>query len=194
MRHPSCLAVLVIAAVPIMLFSAPVPLRKNAKPAVLSAGSEIWIRDIKETIPLTARYAIVHDEKAHKIAILRKHLTAWKSAPQKEWDAFDKWLKKNFLVERVKGKNLVRISFKDGNRDEQAAIINVVVDYYLKKDIEDRRNELNRLIRLTRGLKERNRRDPRKTKEDLADSDKEIKKLEDRIGDLPKLVERAKAR
>lgn len=194
MRHLGCLAVLVISALPLLLWSAPVPERKNAKPAVISASTELWIRDMEERIPILARYAFVDDKKAQEMAIIRKHLTVWKSPPKKEWDAFDKWLKKNIRIERVKGKKLVRVGYQEGNAEEQSTIINVVVDFYLKDQVGRKRDALRREIKLLRDLKERNRRDPTKTEKDLAETDKHIKKREKDIRDLPKIVERAKAR
>lgn len=187
-----CFSLILIAVASVPLLSAPVPAKKNAKPAVISAGTEVWIRDIEESIPLMARYAILHNQQTHKMAIIRKYITDWKTLPKKEWDACDKWLKKSLHFERVKGKNLVRISFQDGNADEQAAIINVVVDYYLKA-IGERRESLTKNLKTIKNGLENARRNLRITETRLAKADKDMKDHEEYIRNLPKLVEHAKA-
>lgn len=179
---------------PIPLLSAPVPERKNAKPAVISAGSEVWFSSLELRIPQAARYAILNDKKAPKMAIMRKYITDWKNLPKKEWDAFDKWLKKNFRVERVKGKDLVRVSFVDGNAEEQSAIINVVVDYYLKNDIEQRRDSITKSIKSATATLRFNQRKGRMTDEEVVRVEKSIKKNEELVQNLPKLAEHAKTR
>lgn len=172
-----CVSLLLIAAVPMPLFSAPVPKRKTAKPAIIDAGKEASVDDIECRIPILARYAIRDDKKVSKMAIIRKHITHFKPLQKEEWDAFDKWLKKNLRIERVKDKNLVHISFRDGNAEEQAAIINASVDFYLKEEIDSRRKSIVELFKKT------------------GDGGQEsLKKQKELLQKLPKLVEHAKAR
>jgi uncharacterized protein involved in exopolysaccharide biosynthesis len=175
-----CLLVIIVA----LPYSqaAPAPKRTNAKPAVINAGTEKNIRGVLENIVSGARIGVRENEKVANLNIVRR---------QKDWES---WLKKNLRVERVEGGNLVRVSFQDGNSKEQAAIINVVVDYYLKNDVGETRDSLTRSLKRARENVEGMRRAGKITADRAAKAETVFKKREDYIQALPALVETAKPR
>ena len=180
MRHFAFLCLLaVIAALP-QSQAAPVPKRTNAKPAVIDAGTEKNIAGVLENVVWGARVGVRENDKVANMDIVRR---------QKDWEA---WLKKNLRVERVKGKNLVCVSFQDGNGKEQAAIINVVVDYYLKNDVGSSREHLSKGLKSLKDRVESQRRRGKLSPEEAAEAEKAIKKHEEYIQTLPVLVEHAK--
>lgn len=182
MRCFTCLCLLLFAAPLAHIQAAPVPERKDAKPAVIDAGKEDNIPGLREGIIWGARVGVRENEKVAGLALIRR---------QKDWES---WLKKNLQLERVEETTHIRVSFKDGNREEQAAIINVVVDYYLKHDVDDTRTSLKRAVELIRSSLLTGRRKGRITEEQFAEGMKDLKKREERIRRLPALVEHAKDR
>ncbi|SRR5579875_2591129 len=125
MRGFTFLCLLALVAVLPQSQAAPAP--KNVK-AVIDAGTEKNIAWVLESVMAYAPAAIRANEKVANLDIVRR---------QKDLEA---WLKKNLRVERIKGKNLIHVSFRGGNLREQVAIINAVVDYYLNNDLRERRN------------------------------------------------------
>jgi hypothetical protein len=103
--------------------AAPVPKHKDATPAIIDAGTQEQIAAVIENVTWGARVGVREDKKVAGLDIIRR---------QKDWES---WLKKNLRFERIEDTNRVRIGFRDGSPQEQAAIINVVVDYYLKTDV-----------------------------------------------------------
>lgn len=182
MRCLTCLFVLLSAVALSRVEAAPVPEHKDAKPAVIDAGTEKNIAGVLEGVVWGARVGVRENEKVAGLALIRG---------QKDWQG---WLKKNLHLERVERTTLIRISFKDGNREEQAAIINVVVDYYLKHDVDDTRASLKRAVELIRSCLLSDRRRGKITEEQFAKGMEDLKKREERIRRLPALVEPAKAR
>jgi hypothetical protein len=162
--------------------AAPRPKRTSATPAVLKAGTESYIAGALESIVWDARVAVREDEKVSKMDIVRR---------QKDWES---WLKKNLRTERVKDTNRIHVSFLDGNAKEQAAIINVVVDYYLKSDIAGRRKFIEEMLQSGLAGNASEFRQGRLTAEQKAKRDEDAKKAAEKlIDELPKLVEHAKA-
>ncbi|SRR5579883_1577294 len=175
----------ILAALPHLL-AAPVPKRTNAKPAVINAVTEQHVQWVQLRLTSFAHIAVLRDQKVVELAIVRRYLRDPKDT--KELIA---WLEKNFHIEKVKDKNLLRISFLDGNAKEQAAIINVVVDYFLKNDVEPRK-DLKRVEMTRRRLADPDYRRKR-TAEQLGKMEEGIKQREEYIRTLPALVEHAKA-
>jgi hypothetical protein len=184
MRSFTCFCLLLFATTSIRVQAAPAPKHKDATPAVIDAGCEDHIAGVMESVVIWARVGVRENKKVAGLAIVCR---------QKDWEA---WLKKNLRFERIEGTNRVRVSFRDGNREEQAAIINAVVDYYLTKDVGSRRDSM------TVGLKKlrdsfnasRRNRPGKTTAKQVAEAEESFKKKEERIRRLPTLVEHAKAR
>lgn len=176
-----------IAALPHMQ-AAPAPKRTNAKPAVINAKTEQHVQWVQQRVISCAHIAILKDQKVADLAIVRGHVS-----DPKDTRELIAWLEKNFRVERVKGKNLIRVSFQEGNAKEQAAIINVVVDDFLKNQVVPRRDGLKKTLEEYR----RNLADPiirrKYTAQRLAKAEEDLKKREEHIQTLPALVEHAKA-
>ena len=181
MRPFTFLSPLAIVAALSYSQAAPVPKRTNAKPAVIDAGTERNIAGVLENVVSGARVGVRENKEVAGLAIVRR---------QEDWEA---WLKKNLRVERIKGTNLVHVSFQDGNAKEQAAIINVVVDYYLKNDVSSWRNHLTCELKSIKDRVETRRQAGKLTPEDAAKTEKAIKKREEYIRTLPALVEHSKA-
>jgi uncharacterized protein involved in exopolysaccharide biosynthesis len=172
----------IVAALPYSQ-AAPAPKRTDAKPAVINAGTQKNIVWILENVVSDARIAVRENKEVADLPIVRRQ--------KKDWEA---WLNKNLRVERVERTNLVRVRFQDGNREEQVAIINAVVDYYLKNDIGSRRASLTALVKGSRqDLAELVARG-KLTVEEVAKAEAGIKKREEYIRTLPALVEHAKDR
>lgn len=172
-----CLFALIAALPPMQ--AAPAPKRTNARAAVINAGTEKNIEAVSWYLVNFARIAVRENENVAKMDIIRR---------QKDWES---WLKKNLRFERVKDTNLVRVSFQDGNAKEQTAIINVVVDYYIKNDVVPRRDLLKKTVEDYR----RRLVDPkirrRYTAQRLAKAEEDLKEREENIQKLPALVEHA---
>lgn len=177
----------ILAALP-HVNAAPAPKRTNATPAVINAVTEQNRQGVQQRLVSRAHIAILQDKKAAELAIVRSHVRDPKDT--KELIA---WLEKNFRVERVKDTNRLRVSFEDGNAKEQAAIINVVVDDYLKTHVAPMRELFKKSAEtLRQRLADPNAR-RRYTAEKLAKMEEGIKMNEERIQTLPALVEHAKA-
>jgi hypothetical protein len=184
MRSFTCFCLLLFATTSIRVQAAPAPKHKDATPAVIDAGCEKNIAWILERFVSCGRIGVHQNENVAGLDIIRR---------QKDLES---WLKKNLRFERIEGTNRVRVSFRDGNREEQAAIINAVVDYYLTKDVGSRRDSM------TVGLKKlrdsfnasRRNRPGKTTAKQVAEAEESFKKKEERIRRLPTLVEHAKAR
>jgi uncharacterized protein involved in exopolysaccharide biosynthesis len=129
-----------------------------------------------------ARVGVRENEKVAKLPIVRR---------QKNWEA---WLKENLRVERIQDSNRVRVSFMDGNAEEQAAIINVVVEYYLKNDVGHRQDSEKRILQRLRDKLDPMRHGKKLTAEQAAKVEEGIKKREEYLKTLPALIEPAKAR
>lgn len=177
----------ILAALPHMQ-AAPAPKRTNATPAVIKAGTETNIQWIQERVISCAHIAIHKDKIICELAIVRSRVHDPNNAKE-----LVSWLEKNFRVERVKDKNLVSVSFQDGNAKEQAAIINLVVDDFLKKQVEPRRDLLTKTVENSRRLLTEPKIRRRYTAEKLAKAEEALKKREEEIQKLPALVEHAKA-
>jgi hypothetical protein len=182
MRCFTCLFLLLLASTLGRVQAAPVPERKDAKPAVIDAGAEAGIAGVLEGVVWGARVGVRENEKVAGLELIRR---------QKDWES---WLKKNLRLERVKDTNLVRVSFQDGSPEEQATIVNVVVDYYLKHDVASTRDSLTQSLKGTRDRYAALRRAGKVTEEELAKVEARLKKREEYIRTLPALVEHAKAR
>jgi uncharacterized protein involved in exopolysaccharide biosynthesis len=180
MRRFTCFCAFLLFIAPTGIQAAPAPKPTNAKPAVINAGTEKNIAGVLENVVWGARIAVRENKDVADLPIVRR---------QKDWES---WLKKNLRVERAKDTNLVRVSFQDGNAKEQAAIINVVVDHYLKNDIGSRRASLQKTLERMKGVIEGRRRAGKLTPEQAAKADKDFKKREEYIKTLPALVEPAK--
>jgi hypothetical protein len=179
MRWLTCFCLL-LAITPAYVQAAPAP--KPQPAAVINAGSEKNIVAVLEEVVWFARVGVREDEKVAGLDIIRR---------QKDWES---WLKKNLRVERVKDTNLVRVSFRDGNQEEQAAIINVVVDYYLKNDVGSTRKSLTETLTRNRQTLDELVRKGRITGDRKAKAEEKLKKDEEYIRALPVLVEHAKPR
>lgn len=186
MRHFAFLWLLTVVSAPPHSQAAPVPKRTNAKPAVIDAGTELHARSVQERVVSLAHIAILDDKKVAEFAIVRRHLR-----DPKDTRELIAWLEKNFRIVRVKGKNLIRVSFQDGNAKEQAAIINLVVDHYLKTVIGSRRDHAMRAIKSIKDANDALRRRGKLTPEEAAEAEKAIEKREEDIRALPALVEHA---
>jgi hypothetical protein len=162
--------------------AAPVPKRTDATPAVLDAGTENHVAWVLADVVSGARIGVRENEKVANLPLVRR---------QKNWE---EWLKKNLSLERVRGTNQVRVYFQDGSPEERAAIINVVVDHYLKNDVGSRRDKMTSLIKKTRAKLDGPNHRGKITKEVAAKMEAAIKKHEEYIQSLPVLVEHAKAR
>jgi hypothetical protein len=182
MRCLTCLCLLLFAATLARIQAAPVPERKDAKPAVIDAGCEKHVAWVLEDVVSGARVGVRENDKVANLELIRR---------QKDWEL---WLKKNLVLERVKGTNLVRVSFRDGNRDEQAAIVNVVVDYYLKNDVASRRDFQKKAITMTEQVLDHLRRNGKLTEKEWAEAKEKNKQREEYIRTLPALVEHAQPR
>jgi hypothetical protein len=181
-----CLVVL-IAALP-YTSAAPAPKRTNAKPAVINAGTEIHVKWVQERLVSCAHIAILQDKKVAELAIVRRHVS-----DPKDTKELVSWLEKNFRIERERDTNRLRVSFQDGNAKEQAAIINVVVDDFLKSAVGKRIETEKSIIERHKVILEKARRAGKITAEDAAKTEEAIKKREERIKTFPALVEQAKA-
>ncbi|HZV07191.1 MAG TPA: hypothetical protein VE999_19065 [Gemmataceae bacterium] len=181
MRRFTFLCLLAIISVLSRVQAAPAPKRTNAKPAVINVGTEKNIAGILENVVSGARVGVRENEKVANMDIVRR---------QKDWES---WLKKNLRVERVKDTNLVHVSFQDGNAKEQAAIINVVVDYYIKTDVGRRRETFTKSLQTARAQLEALRTRKRVTPDQISRAEERIKTREEQIRMLPALVEHAKA-
>lgn len=179
MRHFTFFCLLSIVSALSQSQAAPVPKCTIAKPAVIDAGTEKNIDGVGWYLVNFARVAVRENEKIAGLPIIRR---------QKDWEA---WLKKNLRVERVKDTNLVRVSFQDGNAKQQAAIINVVVDYYLKNDIDSSHGHAEKAIKSVKDGVSHLRKTGRLTPEYAAKAEKAINKHEEYIRTLPALVEHA---
>lgn len=187
MRRFTLLCLLAVFAVLPCMQAAPAPKRTNAKPAVIKAGTETNIQWVRERVITCAHIAIHADKNVSELAIVRSRVSDPNDAKE-----LVSWLEKNFRIERVKGKNLVCVSFQDGNAKEQAAIINLVVDDFLKKQVGSRRDTLTRSLERSR----QRLADPifrgRNTVQKLTEMEEGLKKSEEQIQALPALVEHAK--
>ncbi len=181
MRRFSFFCLLAIISLLSHIQAAPVPKPTNAKPAIINAGIDKNIEGIREYLVNWARVAVRENEKVANMDIVRR---------KNDWES---WLKKNMRVERVKGTNIVHVSFADGNAKEQAAIINVVVDYYVKNEVGSWRDTLTKSLQRARGRLEALRSRKRVTPEQISRAEEEIKQREEQIQMLPALVEHAKA-
>ena len=162
--------------------AAPAPKRTDAKPAVINAGTEQSVRWLQERLVSCAHIAIDQDKKVAELAIVRQ---------QKD---LVPWLEKNFRIERIPDTKNIRVSFRDGNREEQAAIINLVVDDFLQTQVGSRRDSQTAgNKRATERLDEMLRRGMITAKE-RAKAEVKSKKDEEYVRKLPVLVEHAKAR
>ncbi len=177
----------IIAVLP-HLQAAPAPKRTNAKPAVIKAGTETNIKCVQERVITCAHIAILRDSKVADLAIVRSHVS-----DPKDTRELIAWLEKNFRVERVKGKNLVLVSFQDGNAKEQAAIINVVVDDFLKNYVGSDRAALKKGLEISRRLLADPNSRRHLTAQELAKAKETLKEREEDLQKLPALVEHAKA-
>lgn len=121
MRCVTCLSLGLLAATLLNVQAAPAPKPKNATPAVLDAGREDHIAGVMEDIVDWARVGVRENKKVADLDLIRR---------QKDWES---WLKKNLRFEKIKDSSRFRLGFREGSPQEQAAIINVVVDCYLKK-------------------------------------------------------------
>lgn len=187
MRSFAILCLIAIVAALPQSQAAPVPKRTSARPAVIKAGNQQHIQWVQERLVSYAHIAILQDKKVADLAIVRRHLQDPKDT--KELIA---WLEKNFRIERVKGKNLVRVSFQEGNAKEQGAIINAVVDYFLKNNVGSTRDHLTKVLRTMKASVEAERRAGNLTAEEAAKAEESFKKREEYIETLPALVEAAK--
>ena len=182
MRRITFLSLLaVIAALP-HIEAAPVPKRTNPKPAVINAGSEDNIASVSDSIRTYAGIALRLNKKVSDLPIVCRH------------KAGEAWLQKNLRVERIARGSLVRIRFLDGTPAEQAAIINVVVDYVLKEDFGARRETEQDTVKRCRIAIKKLRSRGLITAEEAAKAEEKLKKREEYIRKLPALVEHAKAR
>ena len=91
---------------------------------------------------LAAHIAILRDKKVSELAIVRRHMKDPKDA--KELIA---WLEKNFRIECMPNTKLIRVNFRDGTPEEQAAIINLVVNDFLKNQVGSTRDSLTQTIK-----------------------------------------------
>lgn len=182
MRCFTLLCLLLIVTASAQLLSAPVRESKYAKPAVINAGTEKNIAWVLDSVVSGARVGVRKDKEVAGLALVRR---------QKDWEA---WLKKNLRVERVPGTNLVRVSFRDGSPEEQMAIIDVVVDYYLEHDVGFRRDSETKGLKRSREKIDARRRAGKITAEQATEWEEYFKKREEHIRTLPKLAEYAKLR
>lgn len=182
MRCAICCSLGLLAALLPWVQGAPVPKHKDAAPAIIDAGSDANIAGIIEDLVDWARVAVRENEKVAGLDIIRR---------QKDWQL---WLKKNLQFDRIKGTNRVQIRFRDGTPQEQAAIINTVVDYCLKKIVGKRRESLESGLKNLRFSLEDPRTRRRLTEKQLAEAENRMKEWQERLQKLPKLTEPAKAR
>ena len=122
------------------------------------------------------------------MAIVRRHVKDPKDAKE-----LISWLEKNFQIERRPDTKLIYVRFRDGKPEEQAAIINIVVDDFLKNHVDNRRDSLTRLMNMDRAALDARRRNGKVTAEQAAKVRESFKKREEYIKTLPALVEHAKA-
>jgi uncharacterized protein involved in exopolysaccharide biosynthesis len=158
--------------------AAPAPKRIAA---IIDAGSDKNIEGVLEDVVDHARVGVREHPEVSKLPIVRQH--------KKNLGA---WLKKNLRLERIPRTNRVYVRFREGNQEEQAAIINAIVDSYLKEIVGKRRasfiHELNTYKRASDAMRRRGK------TIDLVQEAKDIKKREERVRTLPALVEHAKSR
>jgi hypothetical protein len=189
MRRFISVGLLLSVFVPVYLQAAPVPEGKKAKPAVINAGTERNVQWVQERLVSCAHIAILRDKKVAELAIVRRHIS-----DPKDTKELVSWLEKNFRFQRVPDTKLLRISFRDGTPEEQAAIINLVVEDFLKRQVGDRRDSMTRSIQsLRKDLADPRIRDPLK-EPGLDKVQESLNKQEEYIRTLPALVEKAKAR
>lgn len=178
-----------LAVFPVLPYmqAAPAPKRTNARPAVIKAGSETYIQWIRERVISCAHIAILRDQKVADLDIVRSHCSDPKDT--KELVA---WLEKNFRVEKVRGKNFVQIGFQDGSAKEQVAIINVVVDDFLKNQVGSRRDSEKKSLKASRAFLTSPVMKRSFTAQELAKAEEALKEREENLQKLPALVEYAK--
>lgn len=181
MRGFTFLCLLAVVAVLPYTQAAPVPKSTMVKPAVIDARTENNVAWVLEGVAICSGGGLSEDKKVAELDIVRG---------QKDREA---WLRKNIRVERVKNTNLVRVSFQDGNAKEQAAIVNAVVDYYLNRDVRERRNQEKQSLERSKARLDKWRRNGKLTPEEAAKWEEELKKDEEYIRTFPALVEHAKA-
>jgi hypothetical protein len=179
----ACISLFLLAAALSRVQATPAREAKPAKPAIIDAGREQNIAGVLDVIVMDARVAVRENKDVAELPIIRR---------QKDWEA---WLKKNLCVERIPETNHVRVSFRDGNADEQAAIINVVVNYYLDTDVARRREFHLKAIKSSKAALEDKVRIGLITAEQKAKAEEKLKKYEeDNLRTLPALIESAWAR
>jgi hypothetical protein len=185
------LGLLLSATTPNYLWAAPVPERKGAKPAVINAGTQQNLEWVQQRLVSYAHIAILQEKKVAELAIVRRHIS-----DPKDTKELVSWLEKNFRFARVPDTKLLRVSFRDGTPEEQAAIINLVVEDFLKRQVGDRRDSMTQRIKsIRKWLADPDPRARRElTQEKLAEAEKLLDKHEEYIRTLPALVERAKVR
>lgn len=169
------------ATAPTGVQAAPLPRPKYADPAVINAGCEKNIASVLVEVT-REQLCVFASAKVVGLDVVRR---------QKDREA---WLRKNLRVERVEGTNRVQVGFRNGSLGEQAAIINAAVDYSLTKGYLGRRRE--RLMRDAKGIKEVLDRlhHLEGATDRVAHIEADLKKVEEIIEKLPRLVEHAKAR
>jgi uncharacterized protein involved in exopolysaccharide biosynthesis len=184
MRCFSFVCLVALVAVLPDIQAAPVPKPTDAKPAVINAGTENNVAWVLQRVVDHALIGVHENKKVADLPIVRR---------QKDLDA---WLKKNLRVERIPRTNHVRVRFREGKPEEQSAIINAAVDYYLKKIIGERRDTLTADLQKekARHADPRIRRKLKVSPEQVATAEKRLKEREEYIRNLPALVEHAKAR
>jgi hypothetical protein len=182
MRLLACI-LLVLAALLSRAQATPAPEPKRANPAILDAGREQNIAGLVEFVVAFARVAVREDEEVAGWDLIRR---------QKDWEA---WLKKNLCVERIPETNHVRVSFRDGNATEQAIIVNLVVNYYLRIYVASRRDFTMDGIKQVKLILADLCRRGRITAEERAKREEAfLKREEEYLRTLPKLLEPAKER
>lgn len=186
MRHFTCLCAFLVVLAPAGVLSAPAPKRKPT--AVIDARTELHVKWVQERLVSCAHIAIVRDKKIAELPIVRRHMHDPKDAKE-----LVTWLEKNFRIECIRNTKIIHVSFRDGTPEEQAAIINLVVNDFLQKQVGSRRDFQEGAIKDTKNLMDNNRRAGKVTKEQATEADKSIKKREEYIRTLPALIEPAKA-
>ena len=81
MRCLICLGLLLLTAALVPLLSAPLPKRKDAKPAaVIDGGTWQHIADAEVRIPEAARYAIRDNKGVAEMVLVCKHWKDWNAS------------------------------------------------------------------------------------------------------------------
>lgn len=185
----SCLCTFMFAIAPASIQAAPAPKRTNAKPAVINAGTDQHVKWVLQRLVSCAHIAILRDKKVAELAIVRRHLH-----DPKDTKELISWLEKNFRVECMPKTKLIHVSFRDGTPGEQAAIINLVINDFLKNQVGSQRDSLQRALERMKSAIEGRRRAGKYTLEQATKAEEDFKKREEYIKTLPALVEPAKAR